>query len=74
MIRFNRSSGYTAILFLYLVPFVVMLTTLVALLNTGWPERYAGSASLLVLIPYFLLVYAFRKKFATHCNIQVDRL
>jgi sigma-E factor negative regulatory protein RseC len=74
MVRFNRSSGYTAILFLYLVPFLLMLFTLVVMLSLNYQERDAGIASLFVLLPYFLLLYAFRKMLAARCTITIDRI
>jgi sigma-E factor negative regulatory protein RseC len=74
MIRINQSSGYAAILYLYMIPFLLMLLTLIGTLNLGYSEVYAGIAALLVLIPYFLLVFAGRRKLAAHCEVTLERL
>jgi sigma-E factor negative regulatory protein RseC len=72
LIRIKPSSGYAAMGYLYLAPFILMILTLVVLLNGGYHELPAGIASLLVLLPYFLLVFAFRKKLAARCDITID--
>ncbi len=73
LVRLKPSSGYASMGYLYLAPFTLMLLTLVALTNRGYTELYAGIASLLVLLPYFLLVFAFRKKLAARCDITIER-
>ncbi len=71
MVRINRASGYAGVLWLYLVPFVLMVLTLIGILKLGQPESLAGVMAIFVLVPYFLVLYIFRKKMAAQCWVQI---
>jgi sigma-E factor negative regulatory protein RseC len=71
LVRINSSSGYKAVFLLYLLPFLLMLISIIVMQNVGYHESIAGVISLLILIPYFLVVYSFRKRIASQCHIDV---
>jgi sigma-E factor negative regulatory protein RseC len=71
VVRINPSSGYKAVFLLYLLPFLLMLLSILVMQNLGYHESIAGVTSLLILIPYFLIVYSFRKKIGSQCRIEV---
>lgn len=58
----RKDLGQKAVFWAYLFPFLLMLATLLttSLFATEW---VAGVASLLVLVPYYLLVYGLRTYF-----------
>lgn len=71
VVRINPSSGYKAVFLLYLLPFLLMLLSILVMQNLGYHESIAGFTSLLILVPYFLMVYGFRKKIGSQCHIDV---
>lgn len=71
IVKINPASGYKAVVLLYLVPFMLMILSL--WLMSRFDEGVAGLTSLLILIPYFSLLYAFKNKLASQCNIDVAK-
>jgi sigma-E factor negative regulatory protein RseC len=71
IVKINSASGYKAVVFLYLVPFVLMILSL--LLMSRFDEGVAGLTSLLILIPYFSLLFALKNKLRSQCNIDVAK-
>lgn len=71
LVRINPSSGYKAVFLLYLLPFLLMLVSIIVMQNLGYHESIAGVTSLLILVPYFLVVYGFRKNIGSQCHIDV---
>jgi sigma-E factor negative regulatory protein RseC len=54
--------GNKAVLLGYLVPFIILVTTLITLSTFGASEWLMGITSLCALAPYFLLLYFFRNR------------
>jgi positive regulator of sigma E activity len=71
LVRINPASGYTAVVLLYLVPFLLMLLTLIIVLRLGYSEGWAGLGALLILVPYFLFLYGIRKSFHKQCKMEI---
>ncbi len=71
IVRINPSSGYQAVILLYFVPFLLLLLMLIVMLHAGYNEGISGLTSLLILVPYFGLLYTFRKEISTHCKMEV---
>ncbi len=57
---FKQSKGFTAVIWGYVVPFFLVLGTLIAALEITGNELYAGLLSLAILIPYYITLYFFR--------------
>ena len=56
----NESLGWQALWFGYLLPFLLVLSTLI--LGSIWlSEWQSGLISLIILMPYYGLLYSFRK-------------
>lgn len=73
LVRINPSSGYAAVLLLYLIPFLLMMCTLWMVLRSGLDEGLAGISSLLILIPYYGVLYLFRKQLGSQCKIDITK-
>jgi len=71
IVKINPASGYKAVALLYLVPFVCMMATLMGMLQAGYPEGIAGMSSLLILAPYFFILYQFKQTLSNQCTIDV---
>lgn len=71
IVRINPASGYQAVILLYFMPFLLMLLALIIMLHAGYNEGISGLTSLMVLAPYFGLLYQLRKKLGTRCKMEV---
>lgn len=61
-ISITRSMGNKAIVVGYLLPFILLIITLLILTSLSLAEWISGLISLAVLVPYYLALYLFRNK------------
>ena len=59
-IIFKESKGFAALMWGYMIPFLLVLITLIAATETTENELLAGLLSLAVLIPYYTALYFLR--------------
>lgn len=71
LVRVRPASAYAAMLWLYGIPFLLVMVTLMVMLGLGHPESIAGIASLLILVPYFIIFYSVRKHSGKTCQLEV---
>ena len=57
---FKESQGFTALLFGYVLPFVLVLVTLIIALSILNNELFGGLLALTILIPYYTTLWFFR--------------
>ena len=62
IIQMKKSMGYRAVVLGYVLPFFAVITMLIILNSTGLPELKAGLLSMAALIPYYSLLFFFRKR------------
>lgn len=61
-ILMEPSTGFAAIFYGYVLPVIAVVAALISLISAGFPELPAGLASLAILIPYYLILFFFRKR------------
>jgi sigma-E factor negative regulatory protein RseC len=61
-ILMKQSMGYAALLLGYLLPLISVVTVLIILVAMEVPELPAGLLSLGILIPYYIILFFFRKR------------
>lgn len=61
-ILMQKSMGFAAILYGYLLPLISVIAMLILLSSLGTPELASGLLSLAILIPYYTILFLFRKK------------
>ncbi len=59
-ILLQESLGFKALLFGYLLPFILILVILIAMFTITGNELTAGFLALGILIPYYIMLYFFR--------------
>ncbi len=59
-ILMQQSLGYKALFYGYIAPFLVLFIGLVIMLSAGVHEGVAGITSLLILAPYYGILYYYR--------------
>ena len=61
-VQMGESLGYSAVILGYLIPFIIVVTTLIVFLALKFEESYAGVIALLSVFPYYLFLLAYKKK------------
>jgi positive regulator of sigma E activity len=61
-VHMKQKSGYTAVLLAYLIPLATIITSLIILIFLKMSELTAGLLSIAMLIPYFFILFLFRKR------------
>jgi len=61
-ILMKQSMGYAALFLGYLLPLISVLTVLIILVAMEVPELPAGLISLGILIPYYIILFLFRRR------------
>lgn len=56
----QESMGFKALLYGYLLPFILILVVLISLYAITGNELAAGLSSVAVLIPYYIILYFYR--------------
>ena len=61
-ILMGKSMGKKAVFLGYILPFIILLTTLIISVNIFSDEGIAGLTAFGILIPYYLILYLFKNK------------
>lgn len=61
-VRMAQSTGFKALTFGYILPFMALFLVLITLISLKIPELTAGLMAIGALLPYYLVLYLFRKK------------
>lgn len=73
IVKINPASGYKAVAILYLIPFILMVLVLVGMSRLEYNEGLAGLTSLLILIPYYGMIYLLKNSLSNQCSIDVEK-
>ncbi len=72
VIEGKNSIGYKAILWAFVLPIVLILSTLYMALSVFmWNETKAALASVVVLVPYYAVLYLLRHKMAGSLSFRI---
>ena len=74
MITLQQSSGYKALFLGYVLPFLIVLFTLILFTSFTDNEAIAGIVSIGTLIPYYSLIYVMRNKIKKNFSFTVKPL
>jgi sigma-E factor negative regulatory protein RseC len=67
----DRSMGAKAVLLGYFFPFLILLFTVIVLTFLNYSEGFAGVMAILMLVPYYTLLYFTRKKQEHTFNFRI---
>ena len=71
-VSMKKSLGSRAVLLGYIFPFVLMIATLLLVLFLFRDEGVAGLSAILILIPYYWLLYIYRSKLKSTFSFTID--
>jgi positive regulator of sigma E activity len=73
IVKINPASGYKAVALLYLLPFILMTLSVAGMSRLGYHEGIAGLTSLLILVPYYGMIYLLKNNLRSQCSIEVEK-
>lgn len=73
-VLFKQSKGFAAVLWGYVLPFVLVLSTLIIALEITGDELKSGLLSLIILLPYYITLYFFRHLLKQVFNFEVEEI
>lgn len=71
-VAMTASRGRNAVILAFVIPFIVLVGTLVLCLRITGNEGIAALAGLGSLIPYYACIYLFRNKIARHFSFVIE--
>lgn len=69
----KKQAGLKAVFWAYLLPFILMITTLF-LASIFFDELFAGIVALMVLIPYYTFIYLNNSKLKGDLEISINKI
>ena len=73
-VMMQRSMGFRALCFGYMIPFVLVLMTLLTVYQFSENELVSGLSALLILIPYYLILRLFHQKITKTFGFTVQKI
>ena len=68
-----RRLGFKAVALGYFYPFLLLMAVLIMLILIGVSELKAGSLALLSILPYYLLLFLFRKRIESTFTFSIKK-
>ncbi len=68
-----ENTGFKAMFLGYLLPFLILFTTLIVLTELKFDELTAGLLSLATLVPYYFTLYIFKNKIKKNFSFFVRK-
>ena len=69
----ESSTGLLAVLLAFVIPFMLILTSLFVLRNIVPNEAVSGTVSLALLIPYYIILSLFNKKLKRKLQFRIEK-
>ena len=69
----ESSTGLFAVLLAFVIPFMLILTSLFFLRNIVPNEAVSGTVSLALLIPYYIILSLFNKKLKRKLQFRIEK-
>lgn len=69
---FKQAKGFTALIWGYVLPFFIVLSTLIVAQEITGDELKSGLLSLIILIPYYITLYFFRHLLKKVLKFEVE--
>jgi positive regulator of sigma E activity len=61
-VSMRQTAGFMAVSLGYVIPLLTVMAALIILISAGVSEPAAGGISLVLLVPYYAVLYLFRKR------------
>lgn len=71
---FKETQGFTALFYGYVLPFILVLVTLIIAVSAFENELIGGLLALAILIPYYITIYFFRHLLKKVFTFEVEEM
>lgn len=71
VVQMKKTMGYKAVFLGYILPLVLIVITLILLISFSVPEGLAGLLTLVMLLPYYLMLWIFRKRIDNNFSFTI---
>jgi len=68
----DRSSGTSAVILGYILPFVLLIVTLLVANGVAHNDAVSGLSALLILIPYYYILYLSRNRLKRSFRFRIE--
>ncbi len=72
IVVFKETQGFTALFYGYILPFILVLTTLIISISIFENELIGGLLALAILAPYYITIYFFRHLLKNVFKFEVE--
>ncbi len=69
----DEGLGFKALIFAYMLPFIFVISTIIIMLNLNISETISGITSLLILFPYYIILYFYREKIKKSFTFSLEK-
>ena len=73
-VYYKESLGYRALFLGYILPFSIIMTTLIIMLAITHKEGLAGIIAFASMLPYYLILYLNKNKFKKTFNFSIKKI
>lgn len=73
LVELKQSLGFRAVFYAYILPFLIILLSLIVLTSLKVNELYAGLISLSLLIPFYLILYLLKDSLKKTYSFQIRK-
>lgn len=74
VVLMKKSLGFRAILLAYVIPFILILISLITLTSIGMKEGFVGILSLSILVPYYFILFIMKNKLNKTFKIALNKV
>ncbi|MEN8225780.1 MAG: SoxR reducing system RseC family protein [Bacteroidota bacterium] len=71
-VKMKKSLGGIAVLLGYIIPFFLLIAVLILVLFISGDEGIAGLSAILILIPYYWMLYVYRNRLKRTFSFVID--
>lgn len=72
-VKLKESLGMKALFLGYIMPFIVIVSALFVFIFAGLSEGLAGIFAILLLIPYYVVLYFFKNKIKREFDFKIEK-
>ncbi|MCC8088825.1 MAG: SoxR reducing system RseC family protein [Rikenellaceae bacterium] len=73
IVSMKQSMGLKAVMYIYMVPFILLLGMVIILLQLGLGELFSGLISLAIVAIYYFILYLHRRKIEKEINFVIEK-
>ncbi len=70
----KQTVGFKAAILAYIVPFLILLSALIVLKSIHFSDGHAGLISILLLAPYYIMLYLIKNKLTKTFSFEVEKI